>query len=353
MKNFKNNISKRHLIIILIFYSIISTPLVISILNRGDEEKLIYNKLPDFPAVYQKQFETTFGLRKKLVSAFYFFRMMLLNETYVNDKIITGKDGWLFYSSSTDGITIDDCEGKIELTGEELSKIKTNLEEQAEWLRKKNIPYILVICPSKHTIYAEYLPGSIKKGRTIFDQILDYLKKNSNIRIIDLRNTLLSNKKNHSYNLYYKTDTHWNSLGAFLAYQEIMRAIPNVDPLKLSDFTIKGLETKGRDIPDMIGLEKFYTDQQILFNRKSGSVSPVKMKSLMVFNDSYFSYMRPFFQNHFDTISERSHFWNSFDYKAINELKPEIVIYQLTERYEKQLLRDNPEEIKKAVFKLP
>jgi len=266
-------------------------------------------------------------------------------------SVIAGKKDWLFYAPTTDGYGLEDFKGRIILTQEELLKIKATLEEQRNWLRKKGIKYLVVICPNKQTIYPEYLPEWIVKEKgssTVQDQITSYLSKNSDIEIVDLRKTLLNQKTKNKKNLYYKTDTHWNQLGTFYAYQEIMKHIIAPDsmdlPVRLIDYKITYIPRKGGDISAMIGLEDFYDDTEISFTLKKKVQK--KLKSAFVSHDSYYIKLEPFFKASFDTIQNVPFFENNFDYERIERFNPEIFVYEIVERYQGIFMKDNPPEIK-------
>jgi len=266
-------------------------------------------------------------------------------------SFIAGINDWLFYASANDGYGLDDFKGKIILTNEELLKIKNNITEQRDWLRKRNIQYLVVVCPNKQTIYPEYLPEWLAKQKgsyTVADQLVSYIKKNSDIDIVDLRKQLLLKKKESKKTLYYKTDTHWNKLGAFYAYQDIMKHITIPDsvhlPLSLNDYKINYVKKKGGDISTMVGLEDFYDDVEVNFTVKN-KVSP-KLGKILFIHDSYYYIMADFFNESFEEVKEEQFFANIFNYKLIEEFKPDIVIYEVVERYQGMFLKDNPSEIK-------
>ena len=72
----------------------------------------------------------------------------------------------------------------------------------------------------------------------------------------------------------YLTDTHWNSLGAFYGYKEIINSVPEElpgpDKLSLSDYDIKIKQTHGDgDIAAMINLKGFFYDYNPLLKTKN------------------------------------------------------------------------------------
>ena len=80
----------------------------------------------------------------------------------------------------------------------------------------------MLILPDKNRVYGEYYPDSIKKmaqkGRG--EQTYQFLYNKGTIDVIYPLNELLAEKKKNL--LYYKNDTHWNPLGAFIAYRQLI-----------------------------------------------------------------------------------------------------------------------------------
>src|SRR5207302_6354416 len=70
------------------------------------------------------------------------------------------------------------------------------------------------------------------------DQLVAYMKAHSTVQVLDLRPALIEAKK--AGVLFLKTDTHWNSLGAFIGCQQLADALshdfPAIKPLLLEAF---------------------------------------------------------------------------------------------------------------------
>ena len=88
------------------------------------------------------------------------------------------------------------------------------------------------------------------------DQLLAYLKSVPEVIVIDLRSSLIADKK--AATLYYKTDTHWNTRGAYTAYREIARTLepdfPGLAVKSWASFNPRVIELQGMDVAKMIGL---------------------------------------------------------------------------------------------------
>ncbi len=149
---------------------------------------------------------------------------------------------------------------------EELELFKHLLEQRRDWLASQGIRYIFTIAPNKPTIYPEYLPDSVKyiPAYSRLDQITDYLQKHSDLEIVDLRKELRNAKAR--YRVYEKTDTHWNEVGAYFAYQTLINHVrqgfPSISqPLKLSDFTLTSTLEQGGDLSKMLKLQPVYQEE--------------------------------------------------------------------------------------------
>jgi len=142
----------------------------------------------------------------------------------------------------------------------ELKKFAKNITTLNNWLGKQKIKYLFVITPNKHTIYFEQLPDYINKinKKSATDQLVDYLKAYTTVRVIYLRNALIREKE--KYQLYMKLDTHWNHYGANIAQYEIMKEIENFFPGQISPQLQRVNDTVhigGGDLSNMIGLGMF------------------------------------------------------------------------------------------------
>lgn len=143
-----------------------------------------------------------------------------------NDEII-GKDGWLFNNHFDVNKPTRNYE-TVFFSVEELKKIKEELEHEQSQFKLRSTPYFLVVISDKEVIYPEYypFPDNILTELRL-NQLIDYLDKNSDFRLIDLRPALLAKKSIEQ--LYYQNDPHWNDAGAFYGYQEIMRKLSEVN----------------------------------------------------------------------------------------------------------------------------
>ena len=166
--------------------------------------------LPDETEAY---FDDNFAGRTKMIDAY----SRVIGSVFgvsANDKVIMGRDGWLFFQE-----TAGDFDGSAAISDSEMEKLIQELLEFKKSAQLRGQVLLIAVAPNKNTIYGEFMPYGYKQtgNPTNFERLMAA----EGLDIIDLRPVLLSAGRT----TYYKTDTHWNSLGARFAAREIMLAI--------------------------------------------------------------------------------------------------------------------------------
>jgi len=221
-------------------------------------------KLDKFPKLFTDFFESTLKIKDKLVLMNSIFKIEILGETNFSGNVIIGKDGWLFMA----GAPLKTYQHINSFSRQQLDSLKMILNARTKWLNERGIKFYVAIAPNKHEIYPEHLPSNIYQlsnpGRT--DQLMAYMKNDTAVPIIDLRKILLQHKR--PIPLYYKTDNHWNYLGAYYAYTEIINRIrkdfPSVGPtLKRDDFRIDSNKVEAGGEAMQINMEEWFYERRI------------------------------------------------------------------------------------------
>lgn len=325
-------------------------------LARCPSLKWSFPVLQKFPRQYQAYYNDNFGFRNTLVRGNHLLRYGLLGVS-PSDQVIIGKNGWLYYTGAGE---IEDCRGITHYNDDQLRRWTYALTLKRDWLKSQGIRYLFVIGPNKSTIYPEYLPAQYFRVRreSGLDDFIAYVRNHTDLEVVDLRQRLLEEKAKHV--LYLRTDTHWNDYGAFVAYREMIRLVtgwfPAIKPLARSDFDVSFKKTGAGDLAGMIGGREFLSDENYKFASKhpfaavrigdtTGPRDPFTMKNsedalprALVFRDSFFTGMLPYFAENFSN----SHFiwarWNSNTpmEELIAKHKPDIVIEEVVERLTKQ-----------------
>ena len=168
------------------------------------------------------------GLRLSLVVAYKF-------KQSSSDKVVIGNHGWLFYKGDTN--PVEQSMGYWNLfTDEQLKTIADNLMSSKKVLENMGIEFILYIAPNKETIYKKEIPDyyELKSKTTCTDQLIKYLKENTDIRIVYPKAELLQAKSEEPDRLlYHKLDTHWNYAGAYIGAISLAKELGLNMPLKI------------------------------------------------------------------------------------------------------------------------
>jgi hypothetical protein len=296
-------------------------------------------------------FNDHFGCRKCLVQWHNKVRWFLFNDRYTR-SVLVGKDGWLFTSEFQ---MVEHYSGQIQFTPEQLHDWKELLEKRRDWLARRGIAYVFVLTPDKQTIYPEELPSWVKKVRpeTTLDQFFAYMRTNSTVPVLDLREVVRAAKTTGP--TYLKTDTHWNLWGGFVAYQELVRTLARqvpalkLEPLPITEFTLTNCLQPGGDLARMLGssmaesnacffipkpeLPKFTTKQPTLEHyRDPGFINnPQAQGRLILFHDSFAGCWTPFLGYHFNQITTRWQY--DMDSAWIERDKPDVVVTEMLERF--------------------
>lgn len=362
------------------FLIIIIAPLLLEVFNIQKTKKNYENRIKTakpqillknvfkYPSKYETYFNDNFRLRYNYLKANNAIKTNLLFYSPLPKKVVLGKDKWLFFSF--------DCDPKYNFAGHlfsenELNIIKTNLEQRNSYLKKKDIPFYVIIPPTKSSVYPEFLPNNFKTLDSKLTQLISYLKEHSKLEIIDVRQELLSAKLVEQ--VYYKNDTHWNSKGAFIGYQKLINTIaidfPAIQPIPREALTFKLFETDDGDLGQLLMLKDYLptkhysykitngftakniSDKELAkrlfptnFNPKVKRNNNLELPKLLMYRDSYAISLIPILSENF---KESVYLWTyQMTPEIIDNEKPDIVVLEVVERYFDHLLTPNPPQIK-------
>ena len=155
---------------------------------------------------YEKHFNDVFGFRDFFIRVRNQIQYSLFSDS---DQVIIGRDGWLADRSSVDV----EQHHTDTLTEEQWAQLQGRIVKFNRILRDRGIYLIIVPVPIKNTVYPEYFPDAAARRPAVtgYERFRRLLAGNK-IPFVDAYK-ILSEKK-HSANVYYKTDLHWNTLGA-------------------------------------------------------------------------------------------------------------------------------------------
>ncbi len=237
------------------------------------------NHLDNYPSKYEDYFNTNFSLRNYLLKYYNRAVVKYLGKSPLPDKVIFGKDNWLFYGENH----LNTYRGLDRFTSDELEDIKKELFYRYEYLKKRNIKFYFVILPTKYSVYPEYLQNNITKlfNETITDQLIGYLGKKTPFPVIDTRQALIEAKK-HQIRLFQKTDSHWNYAGGYFAYHLISQYLkidfPEIITREFDEFKIDSNLVKAGDISKMLGTDDKEKEMMIMPVLKIESTTKIGKK---------------------------------------------------------------------------
>ncbi len=325
----------RNLILIAIFLMVVLLPLVGLILgtesnlpnyeNRKLAEKpsIETSSITSFPSDFNAYFNDNFAFRKTWITLSNYLKVNYLKVADLVN-VVLGKDDWLFLKRSLeDTIT--------PFTTDQLEEIKRNIENQTKWFADRGIYYLIVIAPNKETVYPEYLPDDVNPAQQVakIDQLLASFDSNSDVNILDLRDPLLEAKS--SGQLYYRTDTHWNSYGAFVSFFEIIKQLstlfPNMILPSISEYTVQhnAYDYSG-DLGKTLLLEDQYTEKapNVTIEKENYPESS-RLRKAIIFRDSFYVALEPYLSAYFEEIVNVT-LTDEFDYKTLEDDPPDVVI---------------------------
>jgi hypothetical protein len=303
-----------------------------------------YWSLLRLPGEYQDYFATHFFLRDRGVT--WTNEILTRMDNIVFHDVVVGDQGWLFL---TDENNLSYYQCNQPFTQEELSILVKRVESMREISLQKGAEFQLLISPNKESIYPEYLPAGIRvSGKACrMDQAIQALRS-AGLDVIDLREPLLEAKP--ASQLFFRTDTHWNDAGAFLVYQvvisELKKYFPSMVIWNESDFNQEVQPITG-DLSRLVLLERPFTEESVVFRPIRSREAQIRqgedpltiisetgntdLPNAVVFRDSFFMGLLPFFAENFNRGVYRWSF--DFDENLIDTEKPDLVIYELAERY--------------------
>lgn len=231
----KNKSNKKyHIIIVLTFLVLLFALTIVDIITqdkfKSENENRILQQNPEFTInrLFNGQYTKEY-------------------ENYISDQFIL-RDNWISLKVKTDQIMLKkDINGvyigkdnyllekhnKNDIETEQLQLNINRLTQMCDKYKDKNIRIMTV--PSAAAILSEKLPDFAP----FYDdnKITEMIKSQLNDKNIILDTASILQEHKDEY-IYYKTDHHWTSLGAYYAYAQWAQSI-GITPLNQSEFDIK------------------------------------------------------------------------------------------------------------------
>lgn len=317
---------------------------------------LLLYPLRGFPGSFS-DFPTKFWGYDELLRGYTAVRLNVLQDTIFGD-LFARPGNWLVYSGES---SISDYQHADPFTSADLARIQQNLDGLNQRLSRQGITFLVVIVPGKNTIYPEKMPAQIPVlgAESQTDQLVGYLKQHSQARVLDLRPVLREAAQQRV--VYYATDTHWNPYGIWAGYREILNALhadfPHLQAHALDEYRYVSTGPGSGDLSkewlqglaqeEMFQLQPRFDRRTVQYVLTQGTAlvpgrvvatynPDASLPRAVIFHDSFFNGMIPFLSDHFSWAVYRWAF--QVDEAFVAGEKPDIVIYEVTDRYLTRLL---------------
>ncbi|AOJ67542.1 hypothetical protein WS83_06980 [Burkholderia sp. MSMB2042] len=314
--------------------------------------------LESFPKDLDAYVNDRFGFRNVFLSlhSYLMYKVFHLSGT---QQVIAGHGDWLFIS---DVGSRPDIERTARFSGTELRDWKLALEQRYTWLKDQGIGYRFMVGPDKNTIYPEYLPRQVQgKGPSRLQELEGYLGETP--YFINPSQSLIAHKSDGNPDLFFHTDTHWTPYGAYIGYRDLMQSIGSPHPYAYENTTFMTVAPSAQsdigstDMSRMIRIpvvETTYQPKKLLspectIHRQAqwplgfsmpnyptslfATTCPGKSGTVLVFRDSYFNSVIPYFSQNYGRVVYAWTIPNSdILAKMVAQEKPELVIEERVER---------------------
>lgn len=266
-------------------------------------------------------------------------------ETYITDQFVF-RDNFIELKSLSETLLGKHENNGVYITLEntlidkfpksDYSTVDQNIKALNNFNELISVPMNFVIIPTQNDIYSYKLPSNapLNSQKDMIDYT--YGKLSDTINSIDVYEKLLSKKEEY---IFYNTDHHWTSLGAYYAYEEIMQnldkdyvnistlekttlstdfngtifsksgvryVIPDIIDVYISNKEIDISDANGTRTEMLYNLEKLETnDKYEVFLGGNDPVVTIKgtgLGNLLLIKDSFSNSLAPFLSESYENI---------------------------------------------------
>lgn len=284
------------------------------------------------------------------------------DEGAENRTVFAGRMSQLHYP-----YTLEDYYGNNLFSEKELLRISKVMDNRLKSVRKasgKDTKLIYLIAPNALTIYPETATDEmISKNISDDSRLRQFValinsRDDGNVLIIDLAEPMKAMKEKGK--LYYQTDTHWNTLGAYFGYYGLMSAvnrdsgIKGTAPYELNLFHISQSNRSSGDLCNFLGIDNSIVSEYVTSCspafpltavRDTDSIGSEVMRTgdsllpdAVVMRDSFSAALIGFVSEHFNEITFMPS-GTGVNPDVLKAVQPDYFIQVLIERNLGSLLR--------------
>lgn len=160
-------------------------------------------------------------------------------EEYVSDQIV-GRDFWVALKAWSERLSGKQENNGVYFGKEDtlLNRVNTPTQEELDkrlayvdaLVGNVSVPVYLGLIPSSSAVWSDRLPAGAPTADEL--SLIEEFYFNTGAQTLDMAGALLEHK---AEDIYYRTDHHWTSLGAFYGANVLLEAM-GLEPLNLSDY---------------------------------------------------------------------------------------------------------------------
>ena len=240
---------------------------------------------------YETAIEETSLLRKWLLPPVQYLVTGLFSLG--NEKVIIGKNGWLFFSGDYEYLLDPGFLRPEKLHKRSLAGVRPDpaaaIADFSRQLKQRGIRLILLPVPAKPAIYPDMLGAGRSAGPCRNSSWPDFLArmKSAGVTVIDLTEDFAKMRR-QGREPYLKTDTHWTPEGMKLAADRIAEALSVGTPPQNGPYPAAVRQTGTGDIAAMLKLPPgrvFFPPETVELTPVTGG--PDRNSEILLLGDSF------------------------------------------------------------------
>ena len=256
-----------------------------------------------------------------------------------------GRDGYLFHR---DHDALDQLSATIVLRRRQLETWVDALRSRLDWCDRHGAAMRFLVIPEKHVVYEDKLPPFARVSpRRPAMQLLGALQGGLREKALYPLEELKAAGRIQA--TYFKTDTHWNAHGAYVAYRALVESLR--DEIAIETVAEEALQWKQRSFVGDLGVRFARergetraalvpsTDYKLVyqnhnFGRGAVHVYENKRRDLptcVLFRDSFSNFLIPYLMHGFSSIVAVSSLSCHFD--LLEQQNPDVVLFVSIERF--------------------
>jgi len=307
-------------------------------------------------------FNDRLGLRYPLLVLDSQWRLRVWRLRFRGD-VLFGHASWLFFNDGPPlpAARLADLRGALRMSEADIATLDRQMVGAKKRFDSCRKGAFVIVAPNKQSIYPEEFRPDGTYPRSRLEDLLARLGPDARSMVIDPRPELRAAKPRHGVPVYRPTDSHWNELGAFIAYQKIVDALARANLIDRPEIaTLEGVEIKaetvaGGDVASrLLYLPGNFPDQYIAL--RGGAEVPLSVQSerdrvvitnpqgrgkLLILADSFGPPLAFLLARHFAEVEMLSRpTWPAvFDGVLIAARNPDVVMIEIAERSAPELLQ--------------